>query len=496
MNTLHLFPDTNLFVQCFPIAEIDWSPWAEIDEVRLIICRPVQRELDRQKGRGSDRLGKRARKVHSTLRRMIVNGQDNTTIQDTTPRVKLVLAPSCMPDPELSTILDYNHFDDCLVGCVYAYRQTHPGFDIRLLTHDSGPMATARMLSLPFLPIPDQWLLPPERSDAERQIGRLQDALAKHQNTEPQFHITGIDTDRDESDSFQFERRTYARLSDLEVSACMDSLTTEFRPATYFGPRERPQPQSLHEISHLLSSMHRFIPASEEDIVNYRETAYPRWVEECEKTLRQLSVSLDIAIGPIELLISVRNNGSRPGKDVLVTIYAHGNFMIRPLQPEGYGNGPKEVSSGLSLPFPPNPPKERWETDLDMLSRVGGGLDVLNRGHPLDPLLADPIDHRRDPNAFYYKPCRPETPVESYCVECEQWRHGIQAEIFQSELCIINSDREIRGAIECQIHAENLSIPARKVIPVRGTITRVSVRSIAESMIARLRDRKEEQDIT
>lgn len=59
---LYLFPDTNLFIQCLPLEQIDWAQWADFDEVRLLICRPVQREIDNQKNRGNDRVSQRARK--------------------------------------------------------------------------------------------------------------------------------------------------------------------------------------------------------------------------------------------------------------------------------------------------------------------------------------------------------------------------------------------------------------------------------------------------
>ena len=492
MSILYLFPDTNLFVQCCPLAEIDWSIWSTFDEIRLIISRPIQRELDRQKGRGNDRLGRRARRVHSTIRKMIVDNEDHITIQEKMPRVKLVLDPSCLPNPELAGRLDYNHVDDCLVGCVHSYRKAHPCCDIRLLTHDSGPMATAKMLSLPFITIPDAWLLPHERSDEERQIGRLKDELAKLKHTEPQIAIYGIDFDGGESESIEFEQTRHSGLSALEVTAYMDSLRREFPPATDFGPRERPQPQSSSPIGSVLSSMYRFVSASEDDIKNYKEKAYPQWVEECENTLRQLAASADFAVGPIVLRFAAQNIGSRPAKDVLVTISAHGNFVIRPLQEEQDGDGLKDSSGGLSLPLPPEPPKETWKTTLEMLSPAVEGLDPLTRFPGPEAIFPQ----ARDPNAFYYKPRRPEVPVRSYCLECEQWRHGMEAEVFESEMCLISSDREIRGAIECTIYAENLSTPAREVIPVRGTITRVGVRAFADSLISDLRVRKEEQDLT
>ena len=42
-RNLCLFPDTNVFIQCRPLEELDWSDWADFEEVHLIVCRTVQR---------------------------------------------------------------------------------------------------------------------------------------------------------------------------------------------------------------------------------------------------------------------------------------------------------------------------------------------------------------------------------------------------------------------------------------------------------------------
>lgn len=73
VRVLYLFPDTNVFIQCRPLEDLDWSEWTDFDEVHLLVCRTVQREIDHQKNRGNDRVGRRARKV-SSLFRDIVQG--------------------------------------------------------------------------------------------------------------------------------------------------------------------------------------------------------------------------------------------------------------------------------------------------------------------------------------------------------------------------------------------------------------------------------------
>ncbi len=40
-SILYFFVDTNLFLQCRPLEQLDWSPWDSFEEVRLIVSKPV-----------------------------------------------------------------------------------------------------------------------------------------------------------------------------------------------------------------------------------------------------------------------------------------------------------------------------------------------------------------------------------------------------------------------------------------------------------------------
>ena len=35
-RTLYLFPDTNVFIQCKPLEQLDWSEWQEFSEIHLL----------------------------------------------------------------------------------------------------------------------------------------------------------------------------------------------------------------------------------------------------------------------------------------------------------------------------------------------------------------------------------------------------------------------------------------------------------------------------
>ena len=95
---------------------------------------------------------------------------------------------------------------------------------------------------------------------------------------------------------------------------------------------------------------------------------------------------------------------------------------------------------------------------------------------------------QRDPNAFYYK-SRPTPPGESFSLACEQWRHGIDDEYFDGQILFHHDTNEACGAIEFQIHAENLSSPAKKIVPVRITVKRESARDYASNLMMKLSNR-------
>ena len=74
---------------------------------------------------------------------------------------------------------------------------------------------------------------------------------------------------------------------------------------------------------------------------------------------------------------------------------------------------------------------------------------------------------RRDPNLFYYKLGRNTEPSDTFSLECEQWRHGTGAEGFYGDIFLPEAVTPVVGALECEIHAENLSKPILATIPVR-----------------------------
>ena len=176
-RTLFLFPDTNVFIQCKPLKELDWSEWSDFTEVHLVVSRPVQREIDNQKNRGNNRTANRARATYRIFREIIEGRPSHKVIQDSRPLVKLYFQGPNLPSPALKDRLDYSKPDDEIVGHLHSFIQDNPEAEARLLTHDSGPMMTASALDLPAILVKDEWLLPPESNELEKENTRLQNRV-------------------------------------------------------------------------------------------------------------------------------------------------------------------------------------------------------------------------------------------------------------------------------------------------------------------------------
>ncbi len=473
---LSFFPDTNLFIQCRTLEELDWSEWADFEEVHLIVCRTVQREIDQRKNRGNDRSAQRARKTSSLFRSIIETGYK--VIQDEGPQVKLMLESSSVPSPELKDRLDYSKPDDEIVGFLHQYRKQHPEADVRLLTHDTGPMLTAKSLGLPFVKIKDTWLLPTESNETERENRRLKEEVARLRKTEPEFHIRCLDGNESDIDVLEVEC-PFGPLNEQEASRFIEQVKNICPIVTDFGSYERIGRVSTFGDMREMSGS--YTPPSESDIAKYRDKEYPAWIKECEKVLSNLHYALLREAGPPAFRFVVTNEGSRPGKNALVVIASRGKFKICPPQPEDDEHSKRRRILDRLLPWPPEPPKSRQIDD------------------PRHPFLDRPVPPSvnpymtqipsRDPDAFYYKSAKPKMPVESFMLECEQWRHGIAEKCFEGEIFAASDQEEIQGAIECEIHAENLSSPAKKIVPVRITVKRESTKDYAANLVAKLSNR-------
>ncbi len=87
----------------------------------------------------------------------------------------------------------------------------------------------------------------------------------------------------------------------------------------------------------------------------------------------------------------------------------------------------------------------------------------------------------REPEEFYYDWPR-DVLVKKGALTCELWRHGSEAEIFEFEVVFLG-DGSARGAVECTVHAENLTQPVRQTVKVARIVEPESMADLANALI-------------
>lgn len=367
---LYLFPDTNLFLQCKPLDQVTWSALGDWDRIEILLTRPVQTEIDALKGRGNSRQATRARSASSLIRELL-EAQDGRKTLLNSPLVQLCLRHDLRRDDSVAEILNYEERDDQLVGTALAFRKANPETEVRLITNDTGPMASAKTVALDYFTTPEEWLLPPEADDLEKREAALRAEIARYKSVEPAFTITKISP---KEDRLHASLVVFSELSPTDVEMLVSRLTKKFPRCGDFGPTETQERSIDHVPATRLFGIEKevFHPATHEEIDQYR-SAYDRWKKECSEQLSKLSVILNSAIVWPQFSLGITNIGSRPADSALVQITGEGAPFLRPPKQKEDQDEDDELNTPR-LPSAPKPPKGRWE----QVSRFGLGNALSN----------------------------------------------------------------------------------------------------------------------
>ena len=430
---VYLFADTNLFIECRPLQDLEWRTLPEcagVETVHLMVSRPVQREVEKLGHRSSDRVRKRAKKAYSVLRQTLApeaNGE--TVVRTADPQVRLRHDGPGQPDEGLATELDYTDPDDRLIGYGAAYRRRNPEQDVRILSHDTGVVATARSLGIPAALIPEDWLLDPERNEAEKTNERLQ-ARIRELEAGPEFTIRARATSSDgpphEIDVISATAQAYAPLNRREIATAMQI----FRRLAEWP-----------------------------DVDFSFGAAHQKWLSACEEQLSGLHEALTLQRKGVPFIIAVANVGTQPARATLVQIAGHKAMKVRPVStvPRVVEWETRLRDQAASIPRPPR-----------TLADLAGGLgDAIK-------IFPDAASAQRHPDVAYYTPHYPSKPNLAYVLERERWRHGVAPQTFYGEIIATHENEQIEGQLKVTVHAENLHTPATRGIPVRITVERLS----------------------
>ena len=480
-KAIYIFPDTNFFIQCNPPSDLDWSAWRSYDEVQLLVSRPVQAEIDRQKDMGNSRLARRARSASSLFREILGSQQGYVEVHKARPLVRIYLRPDLKYDETLADRLSYGERDDQLIGIAALFVKHTTESDVCILTHDTGPMATAKMIGLEFVEIPESWLLAPQSDEAQKCIARLEAEVTRLRKAEPAVEVHFEDSEAAEQ-GLEVNLPLFTPLDEQQIATLMERISREFPLETDFGSHrhEMKRGSSHGVLRDTLMPWQVFTPASDEEIARYRDTRYPQWLRDCESFLRSVHERLNANVEWPSVTVRLKNTGSRPADDVLVTFSARGNLKIQvPANEED-----RQPKQELVLPSQPLAPKGH-STPTFVGSLAAGFVEGTIKHEPFASLASLHQKIKHDPNCFYYK-SKPRSPVDSFSLVCEQWRHGDNEKLFEFTVHGVLAPGNKSGAVEVKVQAANLTNVVIKTVPVRITVKEVAAFSEAEKIVHRI----------
>ena len=433
------------------------------------------------------------------LRTLITGECDHILICEGQPIVRLYLDGPGKPSSELDEILDYSKPDDEFVGHTYRYMKEHAAEEVILLTHDTGPMLTAKNLSINYRKIPDDWLIGSQQESANAETARLRQRVRELEQQEPRLALAFRDKSYNPVEVIQIDHPVYEPISRSEIDECIEMIKafvpmqTEFEQ---FAPERRGESSLLRTVAALRGT---YVPPTKEEVRRYQESSYPHWLSECESYLSDFHSVLQTQVPQPCYILTAANVGTRPARDALITLTAKGEVQIAVEEDIDTHDPDEQQDTGERLPSPPEVPVGRWTGPFDQLSSIVGGGEGLANFHrsavalssgglPTASYLPEHIiSSRHDPNGFYYKPHRPTDPTDIVSLECEQWRHKSDPEDFEFLVFFDHDEQQTDGAIQCEIHAENLTTPASLIVPVRIRTMRTSSAPFAREMVHRLR---------
>lgn len=464
-NTLYVFPDTNVLVQCKALGELDWSCLGSYSKFVLILARPVIGEIDQQKG-GAGRLAKRARVANSLLRRFLE--EDLIAIPAKKKSIEVVLSSGdhLRASQGFDDQLDYSTADDKLVGTVHKYQHDHPDRPVVFLSHDTGPLMTAKRLGVPFKQVPDDWILPPETDEDQKQIKALQEQLKQREGQQPDCQIEFVDA------PWTITVPRYRALTDAQIDTLIEDVEQRHPCATVFEteqPRRNPYDLVAFQIG-----TKRFVPVSSGQISDYHD-CYQKWVQGLRDALSKIHEKIGKSSAMPWIKIGLKNIGTGPALNVDVRVEVQGKkFSICAPSDEIE----KLITAKLRLPQPPAVPKGH---SVDLLAI---GTTRLSSAR-LAPKNLDFLRAVRAPDAnkFYWKDGRPETPVHQVSQECVEWRHHDDQEYVRVRLFVGRADDVVKDAIRVTIRASNLTQPLQAVQPVRVEFVDVDIFPDAEQLV-------------
>lgn len=430
-----LFVDSNLFLQCRPLQDLDWDRLVGREDVTILVPSAVLAELDKHKSDGNSRRAQRARRALQFLDSLLVAPDDKVIVRTTPVKVFARFAPEVSGDASTSN-------DDSILFEVAELSRTRGNQAVGLVTHDTNLKVKAKRKGLRFFPVPNEWLLAPEPDERDKRVRQLEEEVALLKRQTPIIEIA-----LDGNQEIELVVPSYEPLTSGTVERLVEAMTAKFPMKTDF---------SLTPSERLLSvggiGMVGLRQPADWEITKYQNEEYPNWERSLRSRLEHLHSSLRVRDATADIRFLIANNGTVPGEHVQVALRVSEGLLS--IDPEYHD---KLMERLLTRPSAPSPPEPR-QNSLDSF----GNLPGLSGFTP--PYLPGiPRSPKRD--EFYLKTGK--NIGDERVWECENMRHGVPPKEFSFRVGMNVQSQPSGGQMVIEVSAENLPKAAVKQFRIK-----------------------------
>jgi hypothetical protein len=460
------FLDTNIFLQCKDLEQLPWGDLIPDEELLLLIPRAVSKEIDHLKQDSNPRRAKRSRRASSFFKSILRSENLEITIRNSNPIVKISFAPVTNLRMDLLGVLDLSRPDDSIIAEAISYKNAEPDHEVVILTQDTNLVLTSMHCGLPFVLVPDEWLLPPESDPRDKKILELESRLKILEKSLPEIEIIAFDNEGSPVESLDIQIISYKELEECELKELVSMVEAANPKVTDFNSSLR-YPNSLTQA---LGIGYVYEPPSKDIVEKYLNNKYPDWLNRVEEYFKNLGFNFGLSDRYIETSFAVNNVGKVPANDVTVEFRAYNGLLFSPSGKEFIKS---EAGLVIKLPKAPKAPEGRIVNKLaSTFSHITPhGLVHDNISGKIRDLFYTPPSTPRipkDKKHFYWQDSRPVDFEDKWVFECEEFLHHRDPEDFGITLFVHpNIRNETAFKVECRVLVKNLPEPIVFRLPVR-----------------------------
>ncbi len=233
-----------------------------------------------------------------------------------------------------------------------------------ILTHDTNLLLTAKLCGLPFVVIPDSWLLEPSPNHRDKKITELELRLQHLEKSYPQIDMSIYDADREQVNSLAIQAIRYEIPTEAELEELMIEVQARYPMVTAFDrskPTENPY-RLLPFVTGLIE--YSYLIPSDSEIKEYQEIKYPEWLKKVKDLIVSIPTRLEQMSHQFGVSFVVTNSGSVPAENIIVEFEAAGGLLI------GMPSEDEQMSDNFLSQFPAPPSAPKGRCDLPPISRT------------------------------------------------------------------------------------------------------------------------------